>query len=867
MPVEKRAGAEPINGYRLIERLGAGGFGEVWKCEAPGGIFKAVKFVYGSLNGLGSDSGHAEKELRAFQLIKSIRHPFLLSMDRVQIVAGELVIITELADQNLHELWEHYLRRGVYGIPREELLGYLQEVAEALDLLNQKFDLQHLDVKPRNLFLVSNHVKVADFGLVNSMSAAATDGLHAALSAVTPVYAAPELFHGKLSRHCDQFSLGIVFQELLTGVLPFSGKNMRQLLLQHTQDDPDLQPLPSYDRAIVARALSKNPEDRFPTCLDFVRALKAEIAPLRRDPTRDFDPGPASAMGSNGDTVIARPGETAKLPNVPSAPVLPQGVMTEYRFLQCLSNSPLMDVWKAQTAEGTRKRVKVLYGLGSPDVAKLKEALARLQSIQHPAVLTPQVIHIEPGRLIMLTDDFRETMRSRAHQCQACKQSGIPRGDLVDYMRAAAEVLDYLYQQHNVQHLNLNPRNLVLDNGWLQIEEFGYAQLLWGPAGPAFAQRNARYAAPELFSQRISRHCDQYSLALAYVEMLTGVHPFRGLGPRAYFAMKMAPDLDRLGDVDREVIRRALDPDPNKRFSNCTEMLLALEGTSAELNKQSPDKLDHFTKLVETERHSKRKSVYTGVDPAEINGIIADLINAAGVHVEPLTSTTPTLNQTGDAVSIQFVAGLPLGAAQEQLQVFCRQMFARTIRQDDSSCTMQFELPSSFWQQWWGQQSKLELVVQMARVNRMSATPIEIKAQLRALNCAKNKAVALFEKMGPEIFDSLQQHLLVNSEKRTKDRLLWPHPIKIIPIDRDGRQEEAIDCRGKDLSQTGIGFYLPHDLTTAEVLVELPNPLQTSTVKIPATLVRAKRCADGWYDVGALFRLPAQRRTHAEICI
>jgi hypothetical protein len=482
-------------------------------------------------------------------------------------------------------------------------------------------------------------------------------------------------------------------------------------------------------------------------------------------------------------------------------------------------------------------------------------------------VLTPQVIHIEPGRLILLTDDFRETMRSRAHQCQARKQPGIPRGDLVDYMRAAAEVLDYLYQQHNVQHLNLNPRNLVLDNGWLQIEEFGYAQLLWAPAGQAFAQRNARYAAPELFSQRISRHCDQYSLALAYVEMLTGVHPFRGLGPQAYFAGKMAPDLDRLGNVDREVIRRSLDPDPNKRFSNCTEMLLALEGTSAELNKESHEKLDHFTKLVETERHSKRKSVYTGVDPAEINEIIADLINAAGGHVEPLTSTTPTLNQTSDAVNIQFVAGLPLGAAQEQLQVFCRQMFARIVRQNESSCTMQFDLPSNFWQQWWGQQSKLELLVEMARANRMSATPIEIKAQLRALNCAKNKAVALFEKTGPEIFDSLQQHLLVNSEKRTKDRLLWPHPIKIIPIDPDGRQEEPIECRGKDLSQTGIGFYLPHDLTTAEVLIELPNPLQTSTVKIPATLVRAKRCADGWYDVGALFRLPAQRRTHAEICI
>jgi serine/threonine protein kinase len=868
MPVEKRPDAEPIRGYRLIERLGAGGFGEVWKCEAPGGIFKAVKFVFGSLNGLGNDSAQAEEELRAFQLIKSIRHPFLLSIDRVEIVAGELVIVTELADQNLHELWEQYLSRGVAGIPREELLGYLQEVAEVLDLLNQKFDLQHLDVKPRNLFLVSNHVKVADFGLVNSLSAAVTDKLHAALSAVTPLYAAPELFLGKLSRHCDQYSLGIVFQELLTGTLPFSGKNMRQLLLEHTQVDPDLSPLPSHDRAIVARALAKNPEHRFASCLDFVRALKADVASSRGDPSSDADLALASAAAvSTGDTVTARFGDTTQLPSAPKKPALPDNVLADYRFLECLSNSPLMEVWKAQTSAGTKKRVKILYGLGSADVARLKEALVRLQSMQHPAVLTPHVTHVEQGRVILQTDHVRETMRSRAHQCQARKQPGIPRGELVDYIRAAAEVLDYLYQQHNVQHLNLNPRNLVLDNGWLQIDEFGYAQLLWGPAGQDFAQRNARYAAPELFTPTVSRHCDQYSLALAYAEMLTGVHPFRGLGPQAYLAKKMEPDLERLPDLDREVIRRALDRDPSKRFSNCTEMLLALEGTSPELNKQLQEKPDHFAKLVEKERNVKKKSVFTGVDPTNFNEMIAELISAAGGHVEPLTAAAPVLNTTSDAVHYQFIAGLPLGAAQEQLQIFCQQMFARIVRQNESSCTMHFELPSNFWQQWRGQQPKLELLVEMARVNLMSATPIEIKAQLRALNCARNKAVTLFEKMGPEIFDSLQQHFLINSEKRTKDRLLWPHPVTIIPIDHHGQQEEPIECRGKDLSQTGMGFYLPHELNTAEVLIELPNPLQSFTVKIPATLVRAKRCADGWYDVGALFRLPAQRRTLAEICI
>src|SRR5437773_5274708 len=176
IPLIKEPNAEPIPGYRLLEPLGSGGFGEVWKCEAPGGLLKAIKFVQGSRSVLDAGSGPAEEELQAIQHVKAIRHPFLLSMERVECIDGELVIVLELADKNLQDLLAEYRADGHTGIPRDELLAYLREAAEALDLMNIHHGLQHLDIKPRNLFLVSNHVKVGDFGLVNSLGAGSAGG-------------------------------------------------------------------------------------------------------------------------------------------------------------------------------------------------------------------------------------------------------------------------------------------------------------------------------------------------------------------------------------------------------------------------------------------------------------------------------------------------------------------------------------------------------------------------------------------------------------------------------------------------------------------------------------------------------------------
>ncbi|HJZ53429.1 MAG TPA: tubulin-like doman-containing protein, partial [Gemmataceae bacterium] len=300
MPVRLVAQEEPLPGYRLLERLGRGGFGEVWKVEAPGGLAKAMKFVFGDLEAADEESRPAEQELKALKRVVGIRHPYVLSLERYDVVEGQLIIVMELADRNLWDRFRECRSQGQPGIPRDELLRYLEEAAEALDMMNNDYQIQHLDIKPQNLFVVSKHVKVGDFGLAKLL-----EGVRATVTGgVTPVYAAPETFEGWVSRYSDQYSLAIVFQELLTGTRPFNGANTRQLLMQHINGIPDLFALSATDKPIISRALAKKPDERWPSCADLIEALK-----MVGGPTPVLSPTPGSSSG------------VVPVPNPPESPV------------------------------------------------------------------------------------------------------------------------------------------------------------------------------------------------------------------------------------------------------------------------------------------------------------------------------------------------------------------------------------------------------------------------------------------------------------------------------------------------------------------------------------------------------------------
>jgi serine/threonine protein kinase len=326
MPSVRNPGDEPLPGYRLVAPIGNGGFGEVWKCEVPGGLFKAIKFISGNLDGLDVENHLAQQELSAFQRVKGIRHPFLLSMDRVEVIDGELLIVMELADKTLYDLYMERQAAGLPGIRRDELIPYLLESAEALDVMNFGHGLQHLDIKPRNLFLVGNHVKVADFGLVQSLHEFKGNPNGERKISVTPRYAAPEIIQDHLSHQSDQYSLALVYYELLTGGFPFRADTAMKQMIERVEGTPDLSALPSCDQPAVGKALAKDPGQRFPSCLDFMDALAHSVpeADTRtKPPGSDSDVDPFRRLIRRSRRLQTRhrkPNITKRVDRLPSLP-------------------------------------------------------------------------------------------------------------------------------------------------------------------------------------------------------------------------------------------------------------------------------------------------------------------------------------------------------------------------------------------------------------------------------------------------------------------------------------------------------------------------------------------------------------------
>jgi tetratricopeptide (TPR) repeat protein/serine/threonine protein kinase len=251
-------------GYRPLRLLGRGAFGEVWHAEAPGGVEVAIKFIHRT-----SHANESESELTALHLIKGLRHQNLLALQAFFPLPEWLVIVLELADGSLRQRLRQWRDDGQVGIPSDELLPYLREAAEALDFLHGH-ELQHRDIKPDNILLLGQHVKVADYGVARLLE---KSSLQSASVVGTPAYMAPEVCMGKVSQHSDQYSLAVTYAELRLGRLPILAENLAQMVFRKMHGTPELNPLPEAEQQVLLRALAQEPDQRYPSCSALALAL------------------------------------------------------------------------------------------------------------------------------------------------------------------------------------------------------------------------------------------------------------------------------------------------------------------------------------------------------------------------------------------------------------------------------------------------------------------------------------------------------------------------------------------------------------------------------------------------------------------
>jgi formylglycine-generating enzyme required for sulfatase activity len=255
-------------GIKLLKRIGTGGFGEVWRAEAQGGVLVAVKIVLRPM-----DHSEAKREKDSLDLIKNLRHPFLLQTHSYHQQDDRLFIIMELADGSLRDRLKECQKAGQAAVPPQELVPTIAEAAEALDFLHEN-SVMHRDIKPENILLVRRHAKVADFGLARMQEGSK---MGTATNSGTPLYMPPEIWKGKVTQHSDQYSLALTYAESRLGRRVFTGTDMMQVMIDHLERQPEFPELPPTEATVLLRALAKDPAQRFPSCLAFAEALRASF--------------------------------------------------------------------------------------------------------------------------------------------------------------------------------------------------------------------------------------------------------------------------------------------------------------------------------------------------------------------------------------------------------------------------------------------------------------------------------------------------------------------------------------------------------------------------------------------------------------
>ncbi len=289
-----------VGNYRLLSRIGGGGFGEVYRAEhAELGNPFAVKILHPRL---AQDPQFVERFRHEAIVLAGLQHENV-----VQVVdfghkedVGFYLVMEWLEGRSLHRVW-----RQKRVLPEGKIYALFSQLLDALQLAHDR-GIVHRDMKPENLMLIQGSrrrtiLKIVDFGIATILSGSQkpNDPLNKRGIAIgTPYYMAPEQALGqlhKIDHRSDIYACGIILTELLTGRRVFRGKTAKDILRQQIEKRPprlhELNPNKNYPpsyQEVIDKALAKRRKDRYNSASEFFHALKhamdaAGIQPIEED--------------------------------------------------------------------------------------------------------------------------------------------------------------------------------------------------------------------------------------------------------------------------------------------------------------------------------------------------------------------------------------------------------------------------------------------------------------------------------------------------------------------------------------------------------------------------------------------------------
>ena len=563
-----------ISHYRLVEMLGEGAMGEVYRAEDT--RLKrtvALKFLTA---GRETDAALRQRFLNEAQAAASLDHSNICTVYEVDEHDGEIFIAMAFIDGPT--LQKKISQRP---LPLAEAVEIAIQIGEGLEAAHER-GIVHRDIKSSNVMLTSRgQAKITDFGLATLANQ--TRLTHAGAIVGTPGYMSPEQARSEgADARSDLWALGVVLYEMVSGQLPFGGNNAASAIFAILHREPE--PLtavrsgvPLELERIVAKALAKDPAHRYQHAADILVDL--------RSVKRLLESRPQSVSSER---------EAAR-----EAVVIGQ-TLGHYQLEEKLGEGGMGMVFRALDSHlGRAAAIKVLKA-GKAGVEQKKRFVQEAKAAS--ALNHPNIVHIydisESGGVDYIAMEFVDGV--------TLDRLIPPKGmKIADALRMAVSIADALGKAHaaGIVHRDLKPSNIMVQSdGVVKVLDFGLAKLLEAGAGATIPPDERpqsddgtivgtlAYMSPEQAQgAAVDSRSDIFSFGVVLYEMLSGRRAFQGPSRGATIAALLAqeppPLADLAGGIPIELdnaILRCLRKDPRRRWQSFTDLKVVLEDLKEE---------------------------------------------------------------------------------------------------------------------------------------------------------------------------------------------------------------------------------------------------------------------------------------------